>query len=336
MVRLAAIAWLALCAIPARGAVILPVAGTGASVYNGDGIAATAAALGRPEGVGVDRAGNVYVADTKNHRIRRIDAVTGLIATVAGCGNPGIVSAEEGIPALSATLYNPVSVAVDASGSVYLTDQFNGCIRRVGAATQPISTFAGGGTASIPPYGDGGSATVATLSFPGGIAVDRSGTLFIADTGHHLVRKVDPVTLVITSLAGTGSKGYAGDGGPATAALLNNPSRVAVDAAGNVYITDQASSEGNQRIRMVNAATGDITTIAGTGAAGFGGDGGPAAAAQLSTPNGIAVTGSGTAYIADQLNRRVRATYPSVGTIRTVAGTGATGYAGDGGPAVLA
>ena len=180
--------------------------------------------------------------------------------------------------------------------------------------------------------GDGGPAASAALDSPAGVAADAAGNLFIADTGNHRVRRVDAATGVITTVAGTGTFGYAGDGGPATSAALAIPSAVAVDAAGNLFIADA----GNSRVRRVDAATGVITTVAGTGAPGYGGDGGPATGAALNDPSGWRWTPRATCSSPTRATSRVRRVDAATGVITTVAGTGAAGYGGDGGPATAA
>ncbi len=303
---------------------ITTVAGTGAFGFSGDGGPATAAQLYMPAGVTVDRAGNVYIADAYNHRVRRVDTAA-VITTVAGTGAAGFSG--DGGPATAAQLRNPFHVTVDGAGNVYLADNGNHRIRRVDAAGV-ITTVAGTGAAGF--SGDGGLASAAQLDVPTGIAVDGVGNVYIADSGNHRIRRVDAAG-VITTVAGTAVAGFGGDGGPATAAQLSNPSGVAVDGAGNVYI----AATGNHRIRRVDAA-GVITTVAGTSASGFSGDGGPATAAQLSNPSGMDVDGAGNVYVADAGNFRIRRV-DAAGVITTVAGTSAFfGSNGDGGPATAA
>ena len=215
----------------------------------------------------VDASGNLYIADTGNNRIRKVSA-TGIITTVAGNGSAGYSG--DGGPATSAQLDGPEGVAVDGSGNLYIADTCNNRIRKV-SATGIITTVAGNGSAGY--SGDGGPATSAQLSLPAGVAVDGSGNLYIADSGNNRIRKVS-ATGIITTVAGNGSPGYSGDGGPATSAQLNQPAGVAVDASGNLYIADSS----NNRIRKVSA-TGIITTVAGNGFDGYSGDGGPATSA---------------------------------------------------------
>ena len=227
---------------------IRTVAGTGAEGYTGDGGPATAATLA-PAHVALDAAGNLYIADPLHLRVRRVDAATGLITTVAGTGAEGYTG--DGGPATAATLGIGwddadvfISVALDAAGNLYIADPGNHVVRRVDAATGSITTVAGTGAEGY--SGDGGPATAATL-IPAHVALDAAGNLYIADPFHLRVRRVDAATGLITTVAGTGAEGYAGDGGPATDAALAYPTDVALDAAGNLYIADP----GNLRVRRV-------------------------------------------------------------------------------------
>ena len=338
--------------------VISTVAGDGTQGFGGDGGPATAAQLDTPQGVAVDGAGNLYIADGGNNRIRKVDSA-GAISTVAGGGPIG-----DGGAAVAAQLYYPNGVAPDGAGNLYIADSFNHRIRKVDAAGV-ISTVAGDGTRGY--GGDGGAAVAAQLFAPRGVALDGAGNLYIADNANNRIRKVDAAG-VITTVAGDGTRGSGGDGGPATAAQLSSPRGVALDGAGNLYIADRS----NHRIRKVDAA-GAITTVAGDGTRGFGGDGGPATAAQLSWPNGVALDGSGNLYIADGGNHRIRKVdaagvisstaaqlwspqgvavdgsgnlyiatgghirkVDAAGAITTVAGDGTSGFGGDGGPATAA
>ncbi|MEU0336681.1 RICIN domain-containing protein [Streptomyces sp. NPDC006193] len=273
---------------------ISTVAGTGSAGFSGDNGPAAAAQLNWPREVTVDSADAVYIADAGNHRIRRITP-DGKISTVAGTGAAGFSG--DGGPATAARLNGPFGVAVDSTGTLYFSEYHNHRVRKV-TPDGKISTVAGNGTGAF--KGDGGPAASAQLNGPHAVAVDSAGDLYIADYGNHRVRKVAGDG-TISTVAGTGAAGFGGDGGPAGSAKLSGPTGVAVDSAGTVYIADY----GNHRVRKV-AADGTIGTVAGTGAAGFGGDGGPAASAQLNNPIAVAVDCVDSLYIADFVNSRVR------------------------------
>jgi sugar lactone lactonase YvrE len=295
------------------------VAGNGLAGFSGDGGRATAARLNTPNGVASDAAGNVYIADYSNHRVRRVDP-GGTVVTVAGTGSPGFGG--DGGPATAALLNGPMSLALDAAGNLYIADTYNQRIRKVDTSGI-ITTVAGSGSRGF--GGDGGAATAAQLKDPGAVAVDASGTLYIADTNNYRVRRV--VGATISTYAGSGVRAYGGDGGAATAALLGTGYGLAVDAGG-LYIAEPD----NHRIRRVSA--GIITTFAGNGIAGFGGDGGLAASASLNQPTGVTADGAGNVYVADTANSRLRRV--SGGIISTVAGNGSPGFGGDGAGAASA
>src|ERR1700751_4501787 len=241
-------------------AIIQTVAGNGTSGFSGDNGAAATASLSEPFGVAVDAVGNLYIADTSNHRIRKVDA-SGVITTVAGNGTEGFSG--DGGPATSAALNTPIGVAVDVAGNLYIADSFNNRIRKVNA-TGIITTVAGNGDARF--SGDHAAATNGSLRAPFGVAVDKVGNVYIADTSNQRIRKVD-ASGTITTVAGNGTEGFSGDGGPAAQARLNFPTGVTVDRAGNLFITDQS----NNRIRKVSTAW-VIITVAGNGDTGFSGD----------------------------------------------------------------
>jgi sugar lactone lactonase YvrE len=297
-------------------------AGVGTAGYSGDGGPATAAQLYAPSRVAVDAGGNLFIADSGNSSIRKVTPA-GIITTVAGTSSVGFSG--DGGPATSAKLGYPSGVAVDTVGNLFIADNYSR-IRKVTPAGI-ISTVAGiGGYGWF--SGDGGPATAAQLHDPTGVAVDAADDLFFADGQNQRIRKVTPAG-IISTVAGNGSAGFSGDGGPATAAQLGYPSGVAVDTAGDLFIADN----GNQRIRKVTPA-GIISTVAGNGIYGFSGDGGPATAAQLNLPSGVAVDTAGNIFIADG-NNRIRKVTPA-GIISTVAGNGIYGFSGDGGPATAA
>ena len=299
------------------------VAGDGEFVTPKDGGPATSADLDLPFAVAVDGAGDLYIADSASttNRIRRVDAVTQTITTYGGDGKPGYTG--DGGPATSATLDAPHGLAIDGAGNLYIADSANNVIRRIDGATGVITTVVGNGTQGY--GGDGGLPTAAELDTPNEVAFDTAGNLYIADTLNQRVRMVSATTGLITTVAGNGTAGFAGDGGAATAAELNQPYALAFDAAGHLYIADSA----NNRVREISGGT--ITTIAGDGAQGFSGDGGPATAATMYSPSGLAFDPAGNLYIADTQNSRVRKVVQ--GTINTILGNGADKFSGDGGPA---
>jgi sugar lactone lactonase YvrE len=301
-------------------------AGTIWAGYNGDNILATWANLNYPFGVHVDDSGNVLIADTYNHRIRKVNAKTGIITTVAGNGSKGFYG--DGGPATSARLRYPFSVYGDATGNIYIADTYNYRIRKVNAKTGIITTVAGDGSAKF--RGDGGLATEASIKKAYDLAVDREGNLYIVDTDNHCIRQVDATTGIIDTVVGQGMlAGFSGDGGLATDARLNTPTGVCVDAAGNIYVTDT----NNDVVRKVDAITKIINTVAGNGNPGFSGDGGLATQAQLDYPEGVWVDSSGNIFIVDTNNCRIRMVDGNTGIITTVAGTSSCGYNGNNQPA---
>ncbi|MET7391829.1 NHL repeat-containing protein [Streptomyces sp. NPDC005529] len=296
------------------------LAGTGQEGFDGDGGRADQSALHMPEEVAVAQDGTVYIADTLNHRVRRV-ATDGVITTVAGTGQGSFGG--DGGPARQAALSGPRSVAVGPNGALYIADLGNRRVRCV-AADGTITTVAGTGQSGF--GGDHGPAHEAVLCLPVGVAVGPDGTVYIADMGNHCVRRITGDN-VISTFAGTGRDGFGGDHGPSHQSLLRCPVGVAVGPDGTVYIADRS----NHRVRRIGV-DGIITTVAGIGQKGFGGDGGPADRAVLSGPRSVAVGSNGTLYVADTFNHRVRCITPD-GIVATLAGTGQNGFDGDGGPA---
>lgn len=369
---------------------ISTVAGTGAAGFSGDGGPGTAARLNAPNGLAVDGAGNVYIADTNNNRIRKLDT-NGVITTVAGAGPAGYSG--DGRKATQARLRSPYGVFVASSGALYVADSNNNRIRKVDSGGI-IRTVAGSSRAGWRPEDEGSAAANAGLSFPTRIVVDDSGNLFIADTSNHRIRKVDKDGIITTyagncppnltrsePIACTATPGYEGDGRPATQALMAFPYGLALDSKGNLFIADQS----NSRVRRVDAASGVILTFAGGGFQSSGsaqlvalagptavafdgsgnlyiaesgrirrvdandlsvytsvggtrsrGDGGPAVEATLNNPRGVAVTSGGDVIIADTGNNLIRRVTASSGGIGAIAGSQFFGFAGDNGPATAA
>ena len=303
--------------------IITTVAGNGTNGFSGDGGLATNAEFSSPVAVTMDSAGNLFIAEQNNSRVRKV-STNGIITTVAGNGT-GAYSGDGGF-ATNASLYYPSGVAFDAIGNLYIADFENSRIRKVDT-NGVITTVAGNGSATY--AGDGGAATNASLYYPFGVAFDASGNLYIADYDNTRIRKVD-TNGIITTVAGNGSNGFSGDGGAATNASIRLPSGVAFDASRNLYIADY----GNNRIRKVDT-NGIITTVAGNGSATYAGDGGAATNASLSAPNGVALDVFGNLYIADSGNERIRKVGMN-GIITTVLGNGTIGYSGDGGAATSA
>jgi hypothetical protein len=275
--------------------VITTIAGSGVEGYGGDGGAATAAFLDTPTGVAVDSGGNLYIADSHNHCIRRVSA--GIITTIAGTGKAGFSG--DGGAATAAQLWLPIAVAVDLRGDIYIADTNNQRIREIQGGI--IRTIAGDGEELF--AGDGAPAILAVLDGPTGVAVDALGNIYIADRHNHRVRKIG-IDGTITTLAGSGassfSGGYSGDGAAATNAAMAKPSGVSVDAAGNVYIADTD----NQRIRQVSG--GGIVTIAGSGQQGFGADGTSPSSVNLNSPRAVMPDANGNLAISDTLNQKIR------------------------------
>lgn len=318
--------------LPNRMGLITRAAGGGTgSSFSGDGGVATSASLWRPEGIAFDNAGDLFIADNSNQRVRMVNTnyvsttngPIGIIQTVAGNGT-STYSGDGGL-ATNAGL-SASAVAVDTVGNVYIADQSNNRIRKVDA-NGIITTFAGTNVSGF--FGDGGPATNAELYSPTGVAVDSWGNVYIADIGNNRIREIN-TNGIITTVAGTNSSGFSGDGGPAVAAKLAGPRAVAVDGAGNLFIADT----GNNRIRKVDT-NGVITTFAGTNTAGFSGDGGFATNASFTEPWSVAVDAWGDVFISDFGNNRVRMVN-AAGTITTIAGNGGTGSTVEGGLATNA
>ena len=310
---------------------IKTVAGNGTAGSSGDGGAATSAQLNGSTGIAIDEAGNIYIADSENHVVRKVDP-NGVISTAAGTGEEGFLGGDGGL-ATNARLSTPSGVDVDKAGNLFIADQGNMRVRKVDT-NGIISTVAG--TGFVLNDGINGIAAIAAdLTWPTDVAFDETGNLFIVTKGDHRVFKVDTNGIITTVVGykapdGESAFGFSGDGGAATSAKLDEPSSVAVDGAGNIFIADYL----NRRIRKVDT-NGIITTFAGGATHGESGDGGPASNATLSRPTGVTVDEEGNVFIADKLFSRIRKV-DTDGIISTVVGSGTNGFSGDGGAATSA
>lgn len=309
--------------------IITTVVGTGGRGYAGDGGPAAQARLNGPFDVGFDADGNLYFSDTFNHCIRRVDARTDIITTVAGCGEAGY-SGDNG-PATRARFNEPYGIAVDRNRNIYVADRHNHCVRRIDGASGIVTTFAGNGSSGF--GGDDGPASGAEMVEPNGLALDPAQSrLYIADVADHRVRVVDLASGIIWTVAGTGEAEHSGDGGPATAAGIHGARAVKVAADGTVYILERQGST----LRAVDPRTGIITTIAGTGAKAYSGDGGSALAAAFNAPKELTIDRDGNLLVVDTENHAIRRVDQRTRTVATIAGSGRQGGNGDGGPALAA
>jgi DNA-binding beta-propeller fold protein YncE len=278
---------------------ISTVAGCGKNGYSGDGGPATEAKLNEPYGVVLDKHGNIFIVDRLNYCIRRVEAATGVIATIAGTGKSGYFG--DGGPAAEAMLREPNGIALHPAGrSLYIADVADQRVRVVDLRTGNIATFCGTGRKEH--SGDGGPVSRASLHGPRAVHVSADGDVYICEREGNSIRRIDGTSGMITTVAGTGRKGYTGDGGPAIEATFNGPKEIDIDAAGNIFVVDTE----NQAIRRIDAKTGVVTTVAGNGERGGTGDSGPATAAQLDRPHGVAVDRHGKIYIGDTNNHRIR------------------------------
>ncbi|HEY3320361.1 MAG TPA: hypothetical protein VGP72_07840 [Planctomycetota bacterium] len=306
------LAWALLLIAPAGWAATISgtFAGSGVAGFSGDGGPALKASFNVPTALAVDGLGNVYIADLNNHRVRKVDASAGNVSTIAGTGVATYDG--DGKPATQAALSSPRGLVLDGAGNLYIADSGNHRVRRIDAQSGNITTVAGNGSTNG--AGDGGAATAAGLPRCLYVALDAGGNLYIVDA--HRIRKVDAKSGDISTVAGTGVSGFSGDGGLATAAQLADPVAVAIDSNGDLFIADRT----NNRVRKVETATGIITTYAG-GGTGVG-DGGPATSGNFVGPNGLAFSPAGNLYISDVNRNRVRRITPSTGVISTWMGAG--------------
>ena len=327
------------CFTKTKAQIITTIAGDSIQGFNGDGGQAFQASLHLPEGLTVDYFGNLFIADTYNNRIRKVNT-SGVITTIAGSGAAGVGTggfSGDGGQATTASLNTPTGIVVDLAGNLYVADAGNNRIRKIDANTGVISTIAGTGTAGYSL--DSGAATLATLNSPNSLVLDKNGNLYFTDQENDRIRKINLSTGLINTVAGGNAVGaYGGDGGLATNALLNTPTGITIDSTGNLYFSDY----GNNRIRKVNLNTNIITTIAGDSTRGYNGDGILASIAKLDNPFNMAADALGNIYIADSYGQRIRKIDVNNGIISTIVGYGfgagcfGGGFSGDGGNATVA
>jgi sugar lactone lactonase YvrE len=299
-----------ICTYLVQGQTITTIAGTGSSGFSGDGGIATSARLNLPFNLTFDKSDNIYIADTYNNSIRKIDSETGIISTIIGTADKKLVS----------ELKTPTGLTFDNYQNLYIADLANLRIRKVNLETGSRMTLVGQRSESEAPNIN------ASLGGPFNVVFDKIGNLYISVNGDSKVSKVDFSTGKISTVAGTGVAGFSGDGMEAKEAQLSNPTGLALDGKGNLFISDS----GNERIRKVDLTTGIISTVAGTGVTGFSGDGIEATKTELSNPLGLAFNNEGDLFVVDRGNNRVRKINISTGIITTIAGTGEEGYSGDG------
>ncbi|MFI5120287.1 MAG: hypothetical protein ACHQM4_07735 [Thermoanaerobaculia bacterium] len=273
------------------------VAGSGRASFAGDGGPATAAALKSPSEVALDRNGNLYIADAANYVVRRVDAKTRLITTIAGIRKN--VFTGDGL-ASEAGLARPAGLAFDREGRLLIADTMNARVRRLDFKSGRIETLAGNGDMAF--SGRPEKALGTGMAWPNAPRVDRSGNLWFCATGNNRVLKLDVKTGQVLVAAGDGMGNYAGDGGPGPSAQLNQPASLVLDGADNVFIADTM----NHAIRRLDAKTGILKTVAGDGTPGFEGDGGPATKARLNFPVGLGLDGKGSLFVVDSMNARIR------------------------------
>lgn len=288
--------------IIAATGIITTIAGTGVAGYNGDNIPATNAQLFIPMDICIDTAENIFVSDILNRRIRKINSKTGVISTIAGNGTQG--NSGDGGQATDAQINGVTGLSTDKNGNLYLADNDNNNVRMIDVQTGVISTIAGTGITGY--NGDNGLATNATLHQPCQISLNSRGDIFISDNINNAIRRVDHETRIITTIAGTGTEGHSGDGGPATSANLRKPYGISVDYNDNLFIAEFW----NGVVRRIDDKTGIIITVAGFDTVGYSGDGGPATAARIA-PAGISVDKHGTIFISDYGNHCIRKVYDS-------------------------
>jgi sugar lactone lactonase YvrE len=293
--------------IERKTGLLFTVAGTGRAGFSGDGKPATTARLSEPGDLAFDRAGNLYIADLGNRRIRRIDRKSGIIETYAGSGAP--IFTKDGSPARDTPMGRPSGIAFDAAGNLFVVECFSGRILRIDAKTTIVTTIVGNGTIELQPNAKKGTET--GLPAPSSAAMTSKGEIVFSVTGQHILMKADPATGALTWIAGTGIPGDTGDGGPALKAQLSQPAAIAIDRDDNIWFIDWE----NNAVRRIDGRTGIIETRVGSSrrnrwgeieTAGFSGDGGPADRAQLWHPTALGIDREGDLYIVDARNQRIR------------------------------
>lgn len=321
---LSSVGTILLAAEVSLAAEVVSVAGTGDKAAGGDGGLATQAAVGEPYGVEIGPDGALYICDIANHLIRRVDRSSGIISTVAGNGQKGYSG--DGGDARQARLNEPYEVRFDRQGNMIFVEMKNAVVRRVDAQTGIITTLAGTGEEGF--SGDGGPATQAKLKQPHSIALDAEGHLYICDIGNHRIRRVDAVTGIISTFAGTGGREATPDGAPLAGTPLNGPRALDFDGKQSLVL---ALREGNALYR-IDLHAGTLHHLAGTGKSGYTGDGGDAKLAQLSGPKGVTISPSGDIYFADTESHTIRVIRARSGILETVVGDGKRGDGPDGDP----
>lgn len=303
---------------------VVTIAGNGTHAWSGDGGPATQAGIGGPFGVVIGPDGALYICETENHSVRRVDLKSGVISTVAGSGKAGYSG--DGGAATAATCREPYEIRFDAQHNMYFVEMKNHIVRKVDAKSKVISTIAG--TGQLGYAGDDGLATKAQLNVPHSITLDAAGVVYIADIGNHRVRAVDPKSGLIRTASGTGKKDKTPDGAPWQGTALNGPRTLDFDGQNALYL---ALREGNAVYRM-DLKSRTLHHLAGTGKSGYAGDGGPAKQAVLAGPKGIALGPDGDIYLADTESHTIRVIRRATGIIETLIGDGKPGDGPDGEP----
>ena len=307
---------------------ITTIIGNGTNANAGDGGLATAASVNLSYDIAFDGAGNKYITSYGANRVRKVDAATGIITTI--CGNGVAASTGDGGLASAAQINQPMGIAIDNANNIYIAEYGGHKIRKINGATGIITTIVGTGVGGF--NGNGLLGTATQINNPWGLALDASSNLYFVDRSNYRIRKLTVSSGLVTTLAGTGTNSSAGDGGLATSATLGDPIDMDVDNAGNVYWAEFIG----QKVRKITVSSGIVTSIAGTGVAGYNGDGILATTAQLNGPTAVLVDQNLNVFISDYTGQRLRKITAATGSISTVCGTGVLGFSGDGGLATSA